>query len=516
MSRTAWLVVIVSIAAFAGVLAGAELRHLHTANTSRHVSATASRNDIGLTSELSIRQRIDDLDLVVTITVENKTDDPVMYVGAPCYPPAAVALRSTLQPPAGPPYGAAATALRAHVMDYRRSFDEIGYFEPNTYHLADYEPCSALAPPMLPPKKTVRYTMTTYLGTYASPFVDAATTDVVTTLELGALPRSTGGRFPPPIQVVDTVEVRTPLSTVSDMDRPSSADYESTARHFDLLMSDPRISKWVEAQDPTLWRDARLTPDYRHPGAWVLEAFNGAWALPLVVKGTDSALTEVQIPAEPRDQVPTTDAVLPPDSSSADTAQLPFQDMYVGDLVLPSGKVMVGDGFASDNEVLFDFGLKPGSYPIHIVTAKPLYRTADYVSVAWEELLLSSTAVTHWVPAVPVGHSLEELKPGELFIFGTDGGGGGFASPEAMKYIDAALPSDDDPLLTPVEERLEANDWLWSLATVDSTTGANVFVTTTGGDGGFPIILGLDAQNRPAVLLADFGSLQMTFSGMEL
>lgn len=508
--------VIVSIAAFAGVLAGAELRHLRTADTSKHVAATASRTDVGLTSELSIRQRIDNLDLVVTITVENKTDDPVMYVGAPCYPPAAVAFRSTLQPPAGPPYGAAATALRAHVMDYRRTLDEIGYFEPNTYHLADLEPCSGSAPPMLPPRKTLRYTMTAYLGTYASPYVDAATTDVVTTLQLGALPKSSAGRFPPPIQVVDTVEVRTPLSSVSDISRPSGADYLSAARQFDLLMSDARASKWVDAQEPILWRDARLTPDYRHPGSWVLEAFHGAWALPLVVKGTDSALTAVQIPTEPRNQVPTEDALLPPDSSSADKTQLPYQDMYVGDLVLPSGRVMVGDGIASDSEVLFDFGLKPGSYPIHIVTAKAIYRTTDYASVAWEELLLSNTAVTRWVPAVPAGHSLKELKPGEQFSFGTDGGGGGFASPEAMKYMDAALLSTDDPLLTPLVEREEANDWLWGLATVDSKTGANVFVTTTGGDGGFPIILGLDAQNRPAVLLSDFGTLQMTYSGMKL
>src|SRR4029077_7761669 len=111
MSRTAWLVVIVSIAAFAGVVAGAALSHLRPANTSKHVAATASRSDIGLTSELSIRQRIDNLDLVVTITVENKTDDPVMYGGGPCSPPAGVAFRSTPQPPTGPPYAPAATAL---------------------------------------------------------------------------------------------------------------------------------------------------------------------------------------------------------------------------------------------------------------------------------------------------------------------------------------------------------------------------------------------------------------------
>src|SRR4029077_5981139 len=206
--------------------------------------------------------------------------------------------------------------------------------------------------------------------------------------------------------------------------------------------------------------------------------------------------------------------VLPPDSSSATNQVLPFRDVYVGDLVLPSGRVMVGDGLASDSEVLFDFGLKPGSYPIHIVTAKSLYRTQEYEEVAWEELLLSQNTVTHWAPAIPVGHSANELKPGFYFEFGTDGAGAGFASPEAMKYMDAALAANayDDPLLTPLAERQEANDWLWAMETVDSKTGANVFVTTTGGDGGFPIILGLDAQNRPAVLLSDFGTLQMTYS----
>jgi hypothetical protein len=196
---------------------------------------------------------------------------------------------------------------------------------------------------------------------------------------------------------------------------------------------------------------------------------------------------------------------------------LPNRDMYVGDLVLPSGKVMVGDSVWSETEVLFDYGLRPGSYPIHIVTAKPLYRTEEYEFVAWEALYLSTAPVTHWERAVPVGHSAKELKPGEYFIFGTDGGGGGFASPEAMKYMDSALSSNaDDPLVTRLGEREEANDWLWALATMDPKTGANVFVTSTGGDGGFPIILGLDAQNHPTVLLSDFGALRMTYSGMPL
>ena len=516
MSRSAWLVVMISVAIFAGVLTAAQIRSHRGVVTGKHLATLASKADVDLTSVLAIQQRVDNLDLVATVTIVNKTDLPLMYVGAPCYAPASVAFQSTLRPPAGPPYPSAAAALRERVMDHRRTLDEIGDFEPSPYRIAAMEPCDESGPPLLPPKKTIRYTMTEYLGTYRYPFIDAATTDVVTTLKLGYLPQGPAGRFPPPIQTADTVEVRTPLGSVSDLSKQSAAGYEEASREFDVLMQDSRVAAWVGAQDPTLWGAARLTPDYYHSGEWSLEAFHHAWAVPLIVTGTRTAVTTVQLPAEPWKAAPSTAALLPPDSSSADKQLLPDLDMYVGDLVLPSGKVMVGDGIATDNEVLFDYGLKPGSYPVHIVTAKARYRTSEYDEVAWEELLLSDNAVVLWVPAVPVGHSSTELKPGEYFSFGTDGGSGGFASPEAMKFMDASLVNDDDPLWTALGQREEANDWLWGMTTVDPRTGANVFVTSTGGDGGFPILLGLDAHDHPAVLLSDFGVLQMTYSGMKL
>jgi len=140
----------------------------------------------------------------------------------------------------------------------------------------------------------------------------------------------------------------------------------------------------------------------------------------------------------------------------------------------------------------------------------------DYEAVAWEELLLSNTAVTHWQPAVPVGHAAKELKPGELFSWGTDGGGAGFAAPEAMRFMDASLPDLNHGPHASLSEREEANDWLWGLITVDGATRANVFATSTGADGGFPVLLGLDSQNRSAVLLSDFNNLQMSYSGIRI
>jgi hypothetical protein len=82
--------------------------------------------------------------------------------------------------------------------------------------------------------------------------------------------------------------------------------------------------------------------------------------------------------------------------------------------------------------------------------------------------------------------------------------------------MDASLgeTSYSSSLSSKLGERDEANDWLWGMLTVDSSNGANVFESSTGGDGAFPVFLGLDAQNRPAVLLSDFGGLDMEYGGL--
>jgi hypothetical protein len=162
----------------------------------------------------------------------------------------------------------------------------------------------------------------------------------------------------------------------------------------------------------------------------------------------------------------------------------------------------------------FNLGLSAGRYAVHVVTARARY--GGYESAAWEALTLSSSPVTHWEAAVPVGHSAKELKPGYVFSWGTDGGMGGFASPEAMRHMDASLgeTSYSSSLSSKLGERDEANDWLWGMLTVDSSNGANVFESSTGGDGAFPVFLGLDAQNQPAVLLSDFGGLDMEYGGL--
>jgi uncharacterized protein DUF4241 len=515
LSRTALLVLAVSVAAVVGVISIAYVRDHPRVDVSHHVDKTAAHDGVDLRASVSLRAESSGLiDIVAAVTIANLTDAPVLYAGISCYAPARVTLESTLSPPAGPVYPAAAATLREHVMNYGRSLDQIGHFTQTTRTIDGLDKCDESAPPTLPSKRTLAYSMTTTLGTATQPSIDPATTEVVTTLELGTLPAASG-RIPPAIHTTSTISVRTSLKSLTDIRRASAARYQELSRDFDMLMRDASAGPWIAAQDPTLWRQARLMDPYPQSGEWKLTAFNHAWATPLIVAARGGSIVRITIPQEPWRSPSTTDAVIPVGATSAATSEFPYRDIYAGDLYLPEGKVMVGDPVSSEGMLTFDYSLRPGLYPVHVITAMPPYMGTDYESVAWMELLLSAAPVTHWRAAIPAGHSASELKPGDAFTFGTDGAGAGFASPEAMGFMDISLRTTsadiDDTLVGELGRREEANDWLWGLITVDPRTGANVFDTSTGSDGGFPVLVGLDAHDRPAVLLSDFNLLQMSY-----
>ena len=490
------------------------LNHVRTnIDVTRHAQASGAAHGVEVTTKLSLRQAGRLTDLVADVTIVNSGDQAVAYLGFACSDPVYVFVRSTRPDPPGPTYSASAAALRELVMRDRHSRDAVpASFTDKTAKAAG---CDESALPSLPPQARLAYTLTNTFAIDGVPQYDAPTTDVVTTLKLAIMPAP--GVPPGPLAPAGTIEVRTPLQQVSSLTLASKADLEKSAQRFDLTMKDPALSSWVDAQDPLSWSGARLGDSYA-PGAslgsdWILTAFNREFAVPLHVTGSAGKAVSVHVPTEKVSRPVVSDGVIPAGATSRSRNMVPLRDLYVGDLVLPSGMVMVGDPVWSDGMLTYALGLSPGRYPLHVMTARPRY--GGYEETAWEALMLSSAPVTHWEPAVPVGHSADELKPGQVFTWGTDGGTGGFASPEAMRYMDAALgaSSYSDTLDESLGEREEANGWLWGLITVDSRTGANVFAAPTGGDGGFPVWLGLDAQNRPAVLLSDYGTLEMDYGG---
>lgn len=503
----------IGAALVAGVLAaGAMVNHGGSTAEAKHAANRSNRNAIELETNLSLRQEHSLIQVVAQVSILNTGDQPIAYVGSACLDPATVRLESTRPMPAGPAYAPGAAALRARVMEYRRSLDDGSLMFANESPVA--KSCNQAGPPLLAPHVQLQFTLSDSLDSPNYAFVDSATTDVVTSVQLGNLLPSQQGRPPVPVEPTDTVTERIPLASLATVVKASAAHYDIADIHFAAVMAVPAVASWINRQSPADWHDVELR-DADATGAWKLTAFHHAWATPLQVSGVDTTVTSTTIPTEPLAQPLTVDATGPPAASAKGSGYIPDRDIYAGDLVLPSDGVMVGDPVATDGMLRFGYGLPPGAYPVHVVTARPPYLGEDYARPAYEELLLSSQPVTRWEPAVPVGHSARELKPGDLFTWATDGGSAGFASPEAMKFMDATLSQDDFGDYGKLTNRETANGWTWGLLTVDDRTGANVFGCESGfGDGDYPVLLGVDASGRPAVLLSDFGVLELSFTGI--
>lgn len=498
------------VAAAAGVAAIYAVRAHTPAAHKVAAENTVPKQDVQLTSMLQGSTDTRGITWVyATVDITNTTERPVPYIGFPCYDPATVSFRSTRPFPAGPAYGPSAASLRTHIMEFRRTRDEVGSFES-----ADPTPsegaCDRSAIPELLPHQTIHHVQRAEIDLGDGFAIDAATTDIVTTVQLAAFSDPTQ---PTILQPTRQVEISSPLASVARTAGRSLADYDLTSGRFNAAMRDPVIGPWVAAQDPSSWGEVELE-DAGPPDAWTLTAVNLAWATPLLVTGRGGIITRARIPHEKQLTPPTIAAALPADTTSLSPDYVPYNDYYAGDLVLPSGIVMIGDPVSSDNMLTFNYGLKPGHYPIHLITARPRYLGSDWERNAWETMLLTPNPVVRWEPAIPIGHTKAELKPGYVFEWGTDGGEGGMASPEVMKLEDASLTSDTG-LYEDIAGREEANGWRYGIGTVDARNGANVFLCASGfGDGGYPVLLGLDARGKPAQLLSDFAVLGMTYSGI--
>jgi hypothetical protein len=161
----------------------------------------------------------------------------------------------------------------------------------------------------------------------------------------------------------------------------------------------------------------------------------------------------------------------------------------LGDLVLPSDRLVVADMFAlvvdtneTDGVDLRGF---TGRAPVCLHIAR--YEPADQ-RVAFVHLRLTDRPVVRWEHAAG---------------FGVDGGTGGMGTREAVE----ATGDDVDAVLNEYVEVLDRHSvdtWAWLNIETDAATGANVIGFSTGfGDGGYPVVAGYDADEAVAAVVID-------------
>ena len=295
-----------------------------------------------------------------------------------------------------------------------------------------------------------------------------------------------------------------PLSDVLDRTASEPLNGPSRGELFDVLLENDDLRAWIEGQPEDAWGHAVLRPAYPGYGADLerirFEMVTTAFERAAVVRAApDGSNVEVDLPGDEdrTREFPRTAGTLPPGVAALpDSKYAVTDDLALGELLLPSGRVIVGE-YLFDAEPL-TFQVEPGPYPAHATLAR--YEDQDFDSVAFATLVLSEAETVRWEEATAIA---------------VDGGTATITSPEGKAEMDRIF-EDDQLGSMQLDENIfysiVAHDGLgteWPLS-----PEANLVRVTSGvGDGGYPVYVGYDADGNPTRVVVDFLLLHLAWPG---
>lgn len=197
------------------------------------------------------------------------------------------------------------------------------------------------------------------------------------------------------------------------------------------------------------------------------------------------------------------------DLTLAELAQRKIRLIEMGDLVLPTGRIVVADPLVTPDRVPLTRTVDPGRYPV------TLYESDGRIALA--ALRFAPGKPVRWELATIPGQYLGDLKEGEIFGYPVDAGLGCFMDKAAYARmqdrealaIEKANSADInyyDDVLAP---ELTANGDLYAMHRPIAEDDVNMAIFSSGwGDGFYASFWGLDAQGKPLLLMTDFQFLE--------
>jgi hypothetical protein len=204
-----------------------------------------------------------------------------------------------------------------------------------------------------------------------------------------------------------------------------------------------------------------------------------------------------------------------------DTAKL--QEVFIGNLSLPTGMIVASDPFLSWDVKPFRVKVTPGSYPVKLL----IYTVEeDHYRVAFAKIVFADQPATHWKLAIaddPQEGDVLHMEEGEIFGYGVDAGLGCFTDEETNKLYNKAMDSltTNNPNLnyyTDVLEKefakaethpLSENGGSWdNHFPIKGDSTHNVIMFSSGwGDGFYATYWGLSQSGDIVELITDFNVL---------
>ncbi len=297
------------------------------------------------------------------------------------------------------------------------------------------------------------------------------------------------------------LRVELPAAEVLDREATRPEIGPSLGELYDRLLDNDALRSWIDEQPVDSWGQASLQEAF--PGTTSTVTFKLVTTeferAATVIAAPDGSAAEVRLPGEDARtrEYARRPGTLPPGIGLIDEPDYRLgEDLLVGEVALPSGRVIVGE-YLFDAEPL-DFRVAPGRYPVHATLAR--YGDQESDSVSFATLVLSQAPTVRWEDAGGIA---------------VDGGTTVITSVEGRDLLNQAGEEGEDEWLAQLEEiydSLTAHD---SLATEwDLTPQANLAMFSSGiGDGGYPVFVGYDAADRPTRVVVDFYLLHLAWPG---
>ncbi|WP_420570856.1 DUF4241 domain-containing protein [Kordia sp.] len=195
-------------------------------------------------------------------------------------------------------------------------------------------------------------------------------------------------------------------------------------------------------------------------------------------------------------------------------------EQFVGDIYIPSGKIITADPFVSDHVKPFVKTVTPGTYPVNLYFKEI---GEDHYRIAYSKIKFKEEKATRWILALTENDEVEtvlNLKPREILGFPVDAGLAFFADdethkvylkksdelysgPELFNYYDDVLY--EEMVAASADSKYGSKDGTWANHIPDKTFKGNMIIHASGwGDGYYPAYWGLNQHNEIVELAMDF------------
>jgi hypothetical protein len=287
-----------------------------------------------------------------------------------------------------------------------------------------------------------------------------------------------------------------PASAVIDYPPIESPSALSLGQLYDRLLAHDGLRRWLATQPAKGWRSAELTT----VGSGLrFSAVTTGYERAVIARArADGSGVRVRLPTD-RDRIrrfQDRPATLPRGIRVQDRASSwdPTRDVIAGRLALPSGRV-VADGFPSGASRPLDYRLTPGAYPVYVTLARHERGNSERVALA--TLVVSRNQPVRW------------RRSGGI---GVDGGVAAFTSLEGARALDRLMSDAPNGYWEEAWHSLAAHDDHVTEVAIDGDLNQVMFGTGHG-DGGYPLLVGVDGEGRPVRFVLDFYVLHLDWPG---